>query len=117
MRPAAPAPITAMWGNEGEIKVSGIPGSLGSAVTPQRSSTAYSGFFLNLFNLIPISLLDGGRITVMLSPKIWLLGEPILVGLFVMSPSPMLLVIGLLAAPQLMAAWRFRADDPVSGNS
>ena len=77
-----------------------------------RSSAAYSVFFLNLFNLIPISPLDGGRITAVLSPKIWLLGAPILVGLFVMSPSPMLLVIGLLAAPQLMAAWRFRADDP-----
>ncbi|MEO7887731.1 MAG: site-2 protease family protein, partial [Polaromonas sp.] len=31
---------------------------------------AYSGFFLNLFNLIPLSPFDGGRITAVLSPRI-----------------------------------------------
>src|SRR5262245_9221413 len=30
---------------------------------------AYSGFIINLFNLIPISPLDGGRITQVLSPR------------------------------------------------
>lgn len=77
-------------------------------------AVAYSGFFLNLFNLIPMSPLDGGRITAVLSPRIWLLGAPILVGLFMINPSPMLIVIGLMAAPQLMAAWRYRADDPAN---
>jgi Zn-dependent protease len=67
---------------------------------------SYSGFFLNLFNLIPISPLDGGRITAVLSPRIWLLGVPVLVGLFVLNPNPMLLLIALLAAPQVMQAWR-----------
>jgi Zn-dependent protease len=32
---------------------------------------SYSGFMLNLFNLIPISPLDGGRITAIISPKVW----------------------------------------------
>jgi len=45
-------------------------------------AVAYSGFFLNLFNLIPISPFDGGRITAVLSPRIWLLGAPLLVALF-----------------------------------
>lgn len=39
-------------------------------------AVAYAGFFLNFFNLIPISSLDGGRITSVLSPRIWFLGVP-----------------------------------------
>jgi Zn-dependent protease len=60
---------------------------------------AYSGFFLNLFNLIPISPFDGGRITAVLSPRIWLLGAPMLVALFFWRPSPMLILMALLAWP------------------
>lgn len=65
---------------------------------------AYSGFMLNLFNLIPISPLDGGRITAIISPKIWLIGVPMLVALFFYNPSPMLILIAVLALPQLKAA-------------
>jgi len=75
-------------------------------------AVAYSGFFLNLFNLIPISPFDGGRITAVLSPRIWLLGVPMLVALFMWRPSPMLLVMALLAAPQAWKAWKYRADSP-----
>jgi len=75
-------------------------------------AVSYSGFFLNLFNLIPLSPLDGGRITAVLSPRLWLLGVPVLVGLFVMNPNPMLILIAIMAAPQVMKAWQFRADDP-----
>jgi Zn-dependent protease len=65
---------------------------------------AYSGFMLNLFNLIPISPLDGGRITAIISPKVWLFGVPLLAALFFYSPSPMLILIAILALPQLKAA-------------
>lgn len=65
---------------------------------------AYSGFMLNLFNLIPISPLDGGRITAIISPKVWLFGVPLLVALFLYTPSPMLILIAILAFPQLKAA-------------
>ena len=75
-------------------------------------AVSYGGFFLNLFNLIPVSPLDGGRITAVLSPKLWLLGAPILVGLFVWHPNPVLLIVALLAAPQVMKAWKYRAGDP-----
>ena len=34
----------------------------------------FVGAFLNFFNLAPVSPLDGGRIVVVLSPKIWFLG-------------------------------------------
>ena len=65
---------------------------------------AYSGVMLNLFNLIPLSPLDGGRITAIISPKVWLLGIPILIGLFFMRPSPMLILIAVMAAPHVWAA-------------
>jgi len=67
-------------------------------------AVAYSGFFLNLFNLLPISPLDGGRVTAVLSPRIWFVGVPLLAAMFVWQPNPMLLLIGLLAAPQLVKA-------------
>ncbi len=67
---------------------------------------AYSGCFLNLFNLIPISPFDGGRITAILSPRIWLLGVPILIGLFIWHPSPLLILMALMAAPKVIEAWQ-----------
>ena len=73
-------------------------------------AVAYSGFFLNLFNLIPLSPFDGGRITAVLSPRLWLLGVPILGALFLWRPSPLLLIVALLAAPQVWKAWTFRKD-------
>jgi Zn-dependent protease len=64
---------------------------------------AYAGFMLNLFNLIPLSPLDGGRITGVISPRIWLLGVPLLAGLFLWRPSPLLILIALMALPQVWA--------------
>jgi Zn-dependent protease len=73
-------------------------------------AVAYAGLVLNLFNLIPISPFDGGRITAVLSPRVWLLGVPILGALFLYSPSPMLLIVALLAAPQVWRALHYRSD-------
>jgi len=73
---------------------------------------SYSGFMINLFNLIPLSPLDGGRITAIISPKVWWLGVPILIGLFMMNHSPMLLLIAILAAPQLLSTFRSHSQDP-----
>jgi Zn-dependent protease len=75
---------------------------------------AYTGFILNLFNLIPVSPLDGGRITQVLSPRIWLLGAPLLIALFFWRPSPMLILIVILAAPSLLAAWRYDPNSPAA---
>jgi Zn-dependent protease len=68
---------------------------------------SYSGFFLNLFNLIPLSPFDGGRITSVLSPRIWFFGVPILIGMFFWRPSPMLIVVAVLAIPQLRRAFSY----------
>jgi Zn-dependent protease len=75
-------------------------------------AVAYAGFFLNLFNLIPLSPFDGGRITAVLSPRVWLLGVPVLIALFFYRPSPLLILMAILAAPQVWKAIRYRADSP-----
>lgn len=75
-------------------------------------AVSYSGFFLNLFNLIPLTPLDGGRIIGAVSPRLWFLGAPVLAGLAVMRPSPLLIMILILAIPGLQAAWRFDAEAP-----
>jgi Zn-dependent protease len=73
-------------------------------------AVSYAGFFLNLFNLVPVPPLDGGRITGVLSPRIWLLGVPVLGAMLWYSFSPLLLVIAILALPNILAALRYRAD-------
>jgi Zn-dependent protease len=73
---------------------------------------SYSGFFINLFNLIPLSPFDGGRITAILSPRVWLIGAPVLLGLFLWRPSPLLVVMAIMAAPQVMKAFRHDPATP-----
>jgi len=73
---------------------------------------AYAGFFINLFNLIPLSPFDGGRITAIISPRVWLIGVPILVALFYYRPSPLLILVAILAAPQVMKALRYDPRAP-----
>ena len=77
---------------------------------PWLLAVSYAGFFINLFNLIPLSPFDGGRITAVLSPRIWLVGVPVLAALFWWRPSPMLILMAVLAAPQVWQAIRYRAD-------
>lgn len=68
---------------------------------------AQSGFIINLFNLIPLHPLDGGRISAIISPRLWLIGAPLLVGIWLYQPSPMLIMVAILAFPQLVKAWNF----------
>ena len=72
---------------------------------------AYSGCVLNLLNLLTIAMLDGGRITAVISPRIWLVGAPLLGLLFIVYPSPMFLLILILSWPQLLAAWHGRHEE------
>jgi Zn-dependent protease len=62
---------------------------------------AYTGFFLNLFNLTPISPLDGGRVAQAFSRRAWYVGLLVLGGIFLWTHSPQLLLIGALALPRL----------------
>ena len=69
---------------------------------------AYVGFFLNLFNLLPIVPLDGGRAVAALHPAFWLVGLIALGALLVISPNPILLVILVFGALELWNRWRDR---------
>ncbi len=73
---------------------------------------AQSGLLINLFNLIPISPLDGGRITAVLGPRVWLVGLPILAAFWYYHPSPLLLLVGLMALPKVMEAWNYDPKAP-----
>jgi len=65
-------------------------------------SLAFSGFMINLFNLLPISPLDGGRIVGAFSRKMWFVGFAIGVPFFLWSKSPLLFLILLVGVLGLM---------------
>jgi Zn-dependent protease len=69
---------------------------------------AYVGFFLNLFNLLPMLPLDGGRAVGALSPAFWLVGIVGLVALVVVSPNPILILIAILGGLELWRRWQAR---------
>ncbi len=71
---------------------------------------AFVGFFLNLFNLIPIVPLDGGRAVGALHPAIWLLGLLMMVAIAVVSPNPILIIIVIVGALELWRRWRERGE-------
>jgi Zn-dependent protease len=69
---------------------------------------AFLGFFINLFNLLPVVPLDGGRITAALHPGFWLVGFLALVGLVVYRPNPILIIILIFGASELWRRWQLR---------
>ena len=73
---------------------------------------AYAGLFLNLFNLLPLSPLDGGRITAIISPRVWLVGAPVMLVLMIYRPSPILMIIAIISVPQLIKAWKYDPKAP-----
>jgi Zn-dependent protease len=72
---------------------------------------AYTGFFLNLFNLAPVGFLDGGRIVTALSPWLWLVGFVIMLGLTVVHPNFILILILVFSAPRLFFLFRRKSDE------
>lgn len=69
---------------------------------------AMIGFFLNLFNLIPISPLDGGRIVGAISRWMWIIGVILALGLIILTKSILLIIIFGLFAFEMWG--RFRAQ-------
>jgi Zn-dependent protease len=50
---------------------------------------AFTGFFLNLFNLLPVVPLDGGRAMAAMAPWMWFVGLAGMVALAILFPNPM----------------------------
>ncbi|MEX2612099.1 MAG: site-2 protease family protein [Gaiellaceae bacterium] len=71
---------------------------------------AFVGFFLNLFNLIPIVPLDGGRAVGALHPALWFVGLVMMVGLVVLNRNPLLFLIVILGGLDLWRRWRERGQ-------
>jgi Zn-dependent protease len=69
---------------------------------------AYIGFFLNLFNLLPVVPLDGGRAMAALSPWVWFVGFAGLVVLTVFIPNPILLLVILFGGLESWRRWKAR---------
>ena len=72
---------------------------------------AYTGFFLNLFNMMPVGFLDGGRIVTALSPWMWLIGFAILLGMTIMHPNFLLILILIASLPRLFSLFRKKSDE------
>jgi Zn-dependent protease len=69
---------------------------------------AYVGFFINLFNLLPVLPLDGGRAMAALSPWVWFAGYAGLVALTFAFPNPILILVLLLGGLESWHRWKNR---------
>lgn len=96
-----------------------ILGSAGAAVcfaiyyatgNPLYGALAYTGFFINLFNLAPFGFLDGGRIVTALSPWLWLVGAVIIGAMMFVQFNFILLFIFIMSLPRVFTLFRKRTD-------
>jgi len=69
---------------------------------------AFTGFFLNLFNLLPVVPLDGGRAMAAMAPWMWFVGFAALIPIAVIFPNPIILIILLIAGFETYRRWQLR---------
>jgi Zn-dependent protease len=106
--------------NEAKVAIAGpIVGGLGAAAcwgvgeaidSDLLVALSFTGFFLNLFNLAPISPLDGGRIVAAIHPGLWFVGLLVLVGLTIVAPNPILILILILGGLESWRRWKQRGQ-------
>jgi Zn-dependent protease len=65
---------------------------------------AFLGFGLNLFNLLPIGMLDGGRISAAITKWMWVFGGGAVAYQIFRKPNPLTILIGVLAIFQVYAS-------------
>jgi Zn-dependent protease len=69
---------------------------------------AFVGFLLNLFNLLPVLPLDGGRAMAALSPWMWVGGYGLLIAVTILYPNPIMLLVLLLGGMETWRRWKER---------
>ena len=67
---------------------------------------AFTGFFLNLFNLLPVVPLDGGRAMAAMAPWMWFVGFVGLIALAFIFPNPVILIIILFGGLETWRRWK-----------
>jgi Zn-dependent protease len=72
------------------------------------TALAFTGFFLNLFNLLPVVPLDGGRAMAAMAPWMWFVGLAGVVALAFAFPNPIILVIAVIGAFDVYGRWTRR---------
>jgi Zn-dependent protease len=95
-------PVLGSLGAGAVAIVGGVTGS------PLLEALGYTGMLVNLFNLLPVVPLDGGRAMAAMAPWMWFVGFGALVVLDFVASNPVLLVITLLAAYELYRRWQRR---------
>ncbi len=86
-----------------------------SADSDLLRALAFTGFLLNLFNLVPVAFLDGGRAFAAMAPWMWFVGLAIAVGLAFVAPNPIILLLVVLGAFSTYGRWKaYRAGDAES---
>lgn len=94
-----------LFGSLGAVVCLGAYWATGSKLA---LALAYTGFLLNLFNLLPVHPLDGGRIVSAVSPYLWLIGIPVLVFLMFWLFNPIMVLIVVLGLTQVYKLWKNR---------
>ena len=97
-----------LLGTLGAIACEGIYLATGNQL---YRALAYTGFFLNLFNLAPIGFLDGGRIVTALSPWLWIVGFVIMTVMIFAHFNFILLIILILSLPRLFFLFRKKTEE------
>jgi Zn-dependent protease len=78
---------------------------------PVFIALAWFGYFLNLFNLTPVGMLDGGRIVTALSRWLWLPGFALLLWFGWKFPNFIVWLIVLLSLPRVISLFRKRTEE------
>ncbi len=73
---------------------------------PLFLAAAHVSMMWNLFNLMPVSPLDGGRITAAISPRIWLIGLVVMGVWFLLNPNVILLLVLIFGGLRIAAQWK-----------
>lgn len=97
-----------LLGTLGAIACDGVYAVTGN---PLFRALAYIGFLLNLFNLAPIGVLDGGRVVTALSPWMWLIGLVAVGFLTVTHFNFLLLLILAMSLPRLFFLFRRKTEE------